>query len=238
MDDADDLAEVRDLLVEMMGDDVVVTDLRPAGGRPWPRVQVAFRLADPPPDWPGPTQGSAFAPLSPKWRYASGYEEPRDYAQLLADEVERAARRLVDPRPPTATPTPEEVDERWPWLLDRLSLVGAVREEADGRLVVTAQDGWSFTVLITPEQWAVIGEPLDPESDDPQDFNPLNPEETYLVSYEDELVWSVRPDLPPVTWGAELKRQYRKAVAQGRTDVGWFAYDPTDPERRDRRERG
>lgn len=49
--------------------------------------------------------------------------------------------------------------------------------------------------------------------------------------YEDDLVWSVRPRLPPVRWGAE--RQFREARAQGRTDVGWYAFDPKDPDRRD-----
>ena len=39
--------------------------------------------------------GSAFAPLSQEWRYDSGYEHAHDYAQLLADEVERAAYRLT-----------------------------------------------------------------------------------------------------------------------------------------------
>jgi hypothetical protein len=233
MDDADDLSQVHDLLAGMLGDDVVVTALRPAGGRPWPRVEVAFRLASPPPGWQGPTHGSAFAPLSPEWRYASGYEESHGYAQLLADEVERAARSLVEPTPPVDAPTPEQVAERWEWLLDRLALAGTVRQESPGRLLVTDEDGSSFTVLVTPEQWALIGDPLDPESDDPQDFNQLHPEDTYLVFYEDDLVWSVRPELPPVGWGAEIKRQFREAMAQGRTDVGWYAFDPEDPDRRD-----
>lgn len=233
MDDADDLLQVHDLLTGMVGDDIVVTALRPTEGRPWPRVEAAFRLASPPPGWRGPTHGSAYAPLSQEWRYASGYEDPHDYAQLLADEVERAAHRLIEPTPPAGAPTPEQVAERWEWLLDRLALAGTVRQEGHGRLLVTGEDGSSFTVLVTPEQWALIGEPLDPESDDPQDFNQLNPEDTYLVFYEDDLVWSVRPHLPPVRWGAEIKRQFREARAQGRTDVGWYAFDPKDPDRRD-----
>lgn len=233
VDDADDLSQVHDLLARMVGGDIMVTGLRPAGGRPWPRVEVSFRLASPPPNWWGPTQGSAFAPLSQEWRYASGYEEPDDYAQLLAEEVHRAARRLVDPPAAVDAPTSEQVARRWEWLLERLALAGTVRQEDAGRLVVTGDDGSSFTVLVTPEQWARIGEPLDPESDDPQDFNQLNPEDTYLVFYEDDLVWSVRPELPPVGWGAEIKRQFREARAQGRTDVGWYALDPADPDRRD-----
>ena len=40
-------------------------------------------------------------------------------------------------------------------------------------------------------------------------------------------MWSVRPELPPVPWGAGLKRKYRAAKAQGRTDIGWFAHEPT-----------
>jgi hypothetical protein len=233
MDDVDDLSQVQDLLTGMVGDDVIVTGLRPAGGRPWPRVEVAFRLVSPPSGWRGPTHGSAFAPLSQEWRYASGHEESHDYAVLLADEVERAARRLVEQTPPSDAPTPEQVAERWGWLLDRLALAGTVRQEGPGRLLVTDEDSSSFTVLVTPEQWALIGEPLDPESDDPQDFNQLHPEDTYLVFYEDDLLWSVRPELPPVGWGAEIKRQLRAARAQGRNDVGWYAVDPTDPDRRD-----
>ena len=233
VDDAADLSQVQDLLADMLGDDIVVTDLRPAGGRPWPRAEATFRLTSPPPDWQGPTHGSAFAPLSQEWRYDSGYEDAHDYAQLLANEVERAAYRLVEPSPPADPPTQEQVAERWGWLLDRLALAGTVRQEAHGRLLVTEEDGSSFTVLVTPEQWALIGEPLDPESDDPQDFNQLNPQDTYLVFYEDDLVWSVRPELPPVGWGAEIKRQFREARAQGRTDVGWYAFDPSDPDGRD-----
>lgn len=233
MDDTTFLSQVEDLLAGMLGEDLVVIAVRAAGGRPWPRAEVAFRLASPPPGWQGPTHGSAYAPLAPEWRYASGHEEPSDYSQLLADEVERAAHRLTSPPPRATVPTPEQVAERWQWLLDRLALNGAVRQEAHGRMVVAGADGTSFTVLVTPEQWALIGEPLDPQSDDPQDFNQLNPEDAYLVFYEDDLVWSVRPDLPPVRWGAEIRRQYREAVAQGRTDVGWYATDPNHPDRRD-----
>jgi hypothetical protein len=230
MDDATFLSQVQDLLAGMPGEDLVVIAVRPAGGRPWPRAEVIFRLASPPPGWQGPTDGSAFAPLAQEWRYASGREEPSDYAQLLADEVERAAHRLISPPSRPTVPTPEQVAGRWQWLLDRLALHGGVRQEAPGQLVVTGGNGASFTVLVTPEQWALIGEPLDPQSDDPQDFNQLNPEETYLVFYEDDLVWSVRPGLPPVGWGAEIRRHYREAVAQGRTDVGWYAIDPKDPD--------
>ncbi|MFB9768131.1 hypothetical protein ACFFOS_27390 [Nocardioides kongjuensis] len=230
MDDSAFLYEVQDLLAGLVGEDVVVTAVRPVGGRPWPRVEVAFRLADPPPAWRGQTQGSAYAPLAPDWRYATGREEPSGYAQLLADEVERAARRLVSPRPPATTPSPEQVAERWHWLLDRLALNGTVHQEAHGRLAVIREDGTSFTVLVTPEQWALIGEPLDPQADDPQDFNQLNPEDTYLVFYEDDLIWSTRPELPPIGWGAEIGRQIRQAIAQGRTDVGWYAYAPGDPD--------
>lgn len=232
MDDATFLSQVQDLLAERLREDVVVTAVRPAGGRPWPRAEAAFRLANPPPGWQGPTHGSAFAPLAQEWRYASGHEEPSDYAQLLAGEVERAAHQLISPTPQPVVPTPEQVSERWQWLLDRLALHGGVRQEAEGRLVVTGGDRTSFAVLVTPEQWALIGEPIDPQSDDPQDFNQLNSEDTYLVFYEDELVWSVRPELPPVGWGAEHRRQYREAVAQGRTDVGWYAI-PNDPDERD-----
>lgn len=87
MDDASNLSHVQDLLAGMVGDDVIVTAVRVAGGRPWPRTEVAFQLASPPPGWQGSTRGSAYAPLAQEWRYASGYEDPRDYAQLLAEEV-------------------------------------------------------------------------------------------------------------------------------------------------------
>lgn len=236
MDDASYLAQVEDLLAEMLGDDVVVTAVRPVGGRPWPRAEAAFRFASTPSDWRGPTSGSAYLPLAQEWRHASGYEDPRDYARLLAEEVDRAANRLDSPSRPAPAPTSEQVAERWQWLLERLALNGTVREEAHGRLLVTDEAGASFTVLVTPQQWALIGEPLDPQADDPQDFNQLHPEESYLVFYEDDLVWSVRPELPPVRWGAEIRRQYLQARAQGRTDVGWYAVVPNDPDRHDGRD--
>ncbi len=226
MDDAAFLALVQDQLTALVHHDVLVTAVRPAGGRPWPRTEVTFRLAGPPSSWQGPTHGSAYFPLAEEWRYASCYEEPSDYARLLADEVESAAYRLVSPKPPSPPLTPQQVSERWQWLLERLALNGPVQQLDDGRLVVTVSDGSTFTVLVTPEEWAPIAAPLDPGADDPQDFNQLFPEEAYLVFYEDELVWSTRPDLPQVRWGAELKRSFRAAQARGETNIGWFAERP------------
>ncbi len=82
-----------------------------------------------------------------------------------------------------------------------------------------------------------LGEPLDPESDDPQDFNQLHPEDTYLVFYEDALVWSVRPGLPPSVGEPRSNGRFATPWHQGRADVGRYAFDPKDPHRRDHPDR-
>jgi hypothetical protein len=226
VDDAVFLAQVEELLRDLVHEDVVVTTVQPADGRPWPRTEVSFRFADPPASWRGPIIGSAYLPLAEEWRYASGYEEPADYAQLAADAVESAAYRLAHPRPPSLPLTSRQIDERWAWLIERLALNGPVQQVGPGRLVVSKENGTSFTVIVAPEQWAPIAEPIDHDSDDPQDFNQFHPDETFLVFYEDNLEWSVRPELPPVRWGAELKREVRAAKARGETNFGWFALGP------------
>jgi hypothetical protein len=230
VDDVDFLARVRDLLAEqLVMDDVVVTAVRPAGGRPWPRTEATFELVDLPSSWQRPTAGSAYLPLGEEWRYARGCEEPSDYALLLAREIESAVVRLIKPTPPVAALTPSVVTERWQWLLERLALHGPVRQLAPDRLVVT-EDTASFTVFVTAEEWASIATPIELDADDPQDFGWHDPDENYLVFYEHDLVWSIRPELPPVRSGAELRRKIRAAQAEGRTNVGWFAHPPTTPE--------
>ena len=212
MDNAAFLSQVEALLRDLLPQDVVVLAVQPAGGRPWPRTEVSFRFADPPASGRRSMRGSAYLPLAEEWRYASGYEEPADHAQLAADAVESAAYRLTHPRPPSLPLTPRQVDERWPWLMERLALNGSVRQVGPDRLVVSTENGRSFTVIVAPEQWAPIAEPLDPDSDVAQDFNQLHPD-------EDDLEWSVRPELPPVRWGAELKREVRAAKRTGRNEL-------------------
>jgi hypothetical protein len=218
---------VRELLPQQLfPEDIVVTEVRPAGGRPWPRAQVTFRLVDLPPSWSGPTTGSAYFPLAQEWRDACGYV-PDDYVLMLASEVEAAAVRAFNPPPPSPPLTPEQVSERWQWLLERLALSGPVRHVAPSRLVVGDGAESSFTALVTPEEWAQIATLVEPDADDPQDFGWHENDEIYLVFYEDHLAWSIRPELPPVRRGAEIRRRSRAAVAQGETNIGWFAYPPT-----------
>lgn len=173
----------------------------------------------------GARGGSAYLPLTQEWRDASGFDEPADYVLPLASAVETAVARLVRSHPPSPEPTPAEIEERWQWLLERLALSGTVRADEPGRLVVEAEDGPGFTVIVAPEEWARIATPVEPDADDPQEFYSLQEDETYLVFHEDALVWSIRPDLPPVRGGAELRRRVKAALGRGQ-DVGWFAYAP------------
>lgn len=175
--------------------------------------------------------GSAFVPLDEDWRYLSGYERVDDYAALLADRIRSAAHELLVPSArPTLATGPTEVASRWQWLLERLALAGQVVESDDGSVRVVRDDGGEFTVLVTPEQWARIAEPVDPHSDDPQDFNQLNDEETFLVFYENSLEWSMRAELPPVPFGAEIKRSFREAKERGEdmSRYGWGAAHAAD----------
>ncbi|WP_309649975.1 hypothetical protein [Nocardioides sp.] len=228
MGDEEFLDEVRRLLPDLVADQgLEVLDVRVVDGRPWPRVEVGFRLSGTPPRWwHAPTAGVARAPFGADWRDLSAHDVPEDYAWLLEREVSRAARRLNDE--PQAPPTVEEVAERWPWLLERLALLGPVVDLGDGRVRVTDEDG-EITVVVTPEEWARIAEPLDHHADDPQDFNPTSDDEVFLVFYEDELCWSVREELPPVPAGADFRRRAREARTRGDESTGWFAYAPLEP---------
>ncbi len=231
VDDATFLAQVRDRLPEFVYSDYLVTAVQPTGGRPWSRTEVTFVLANPPSSWQGPTQGSAFFPLEEEWRYAAGYEDPDRYAQRLANEVQSAAYKILYPGRPPFSPTPQQVIERWQWLLERLALHGPVRQVDEGQLVVEPEHASPFSVLVTPEEWAPIAEPLDLDADDPQDFNRLD-EEAFLVFYEGRLEWSVLRELPPVDFVVEIRGRYLAAEERGETNIGWVVKRSTPkPER-------
>lgn len=224
MDD-DLLAEVRRLLPALVADEgLEVVEVRVVGGRAWPRVRVSFRLVGSVPSWwHGPTSGVAHAPYGAAWLELSAHDDPEDYARLLEGEVSRVAMRLnITPPVP---PTPDEVTARWPWLLERLALSGPVVDLGYGRLRVTHDDR-EVTVVVTPQEWARIAEPLDPDADDPQDFTPWR-DESFLVFHEDRLSWSIREELPPVRGGTDLIRRGREARARGES-FGWFAYRPLE----------
>lgn len=225
MDDAEFLAAAAALLPPLVNDDIKVIEVRLDRNRSWLRAEARFEVDE------EPVYGSAFVPFDSEWRYLSGYELVDDYADLLAQRICSAAREVMST---SASPAPandsEEVVSRWQWLLERLALNGQVVERDDGSVRVLRGDGGVFTVLVTPEQWARIAEPADPHSDDPQDFNQLWDEEAFLVFYEDSLEWSIRAELPPVRFGAELKRSFREAKQRGEdmSRYGWFAYRPLD----------
>jgi len=147
---------------------------------------------------------------------------------MPAAAVERAAPRAVNPRPVSPPPARQEVSDRWPWLLERLALHVIVRQLGPGDVAVEEKDGSSFTTVVTPEEWARIATPLESDADDPQDFGWHQPDETYLVFFEDELDWSIRPELPPVRGGAESRRRFRAAAARGASGIGWLAHRPPD----------
>lgn len=228
VDDDEFLEEVRRLLPALVAAEdpdlevleVVVDD------RPWPRVAASFRLRGSPPAWwRGPTSGVAHAPFGAEWRDLTAYDVPEDYARMLEGEVTRTAMMLhAAPVPP---PTAEQVAERWLWLLERLALLGPVVDQGDGRVRVTDEDR-EITVVVTPDEWARIAEPLDHHADDPQDFNPTSEDEVFLVFHEDELCWSVREELPPLPAGADFKRRARDARARGDESTGWFACAPLE----------
>lgn len=225
MDDAELLATVASRLPSLMGDDLSVIDVRLDRSRSWLRAEARFRV------WGAPVSGSAFVPFDEDWRYLSGYERVDDYVGLLADRVRSAARELMFPSARPTLPTgPAEVASRWQWLLERLALNGLVVERDDGSVRVVRDDGGEFTVLVTPEQWARIAEPVDPYSDDPQDFNQISDEDAFLVFYEESLEWSMRAELPPVPFGAELMRSFREAKERGEdmSRYGWSAFSAPD----------
>ena len=226
MDDAEFLAAAAALLPPLVNDDIKVIEVRLDRSRSWLRAEARFEVGE------EPVYGSALVPLDSDWRYLSGYEFVDDYADLLAQRICSAAvREVMSPSAgPAPASSPEEVALRWQWLLERLALNGQVVKRDAGSVRVLRGDGGGFTVLVTPEQWARIAEPADPHSDDPQDFNQLFDEEAFLVFYEDSLEWSIRAELPPVRFGAEIKRSFREAKERGEdmSRYGWFAHRPLD----------
>lgn len=223
MDDAEFLASAAARLPSLMSEDLSVIEVRPGRRQPWLSAEVRFEARQP------AVCGSVVVPLDEEWRYLSGYERVDDYARLLADRIRSAAHEVLFP-PIRPTPPREsaEIASRWQWLLERLALNGEVEERDDGTIHVIRDDGGEFTAIVTPEQWARIAEPIDPYSDDPEDFNPLHDEEAFLVFYEDSMMWSTRAALPPVPFGAEIKRSLREARERGddMSQYGWFAYSP------------
>lgn len=225
MDDSEFLAAVASRLPGLVENDILVVEVRLDRRRSWLRAEARFEKRG------TSVSGSAFMPLDSEWRYLSGYELVDDYACALAQRIDSAARRVTSPRRrPAPASGPEEVDSRWQWLLERLALNGQVVEHDDGSIRVLRDEGGEFTVMVNPEQWVRIAKPIDPRSDDPQDFNQMSDEEAFLVFYEDSLEWSIRKELPPVRFGGEMRRSFREAKERGEdmSRYGWFAHRPPD----------
>ena len=225
MDDADFLAAVAARLPSLLEDGIRVVEVRVDRSRSWLAAEARFELRG------SSRSGSAFVPLDSEWRYLSGYELVDDYAALLEQRISSAAREVMSTSAlPAPARGPAEVASRWLWLLERLALNGRTVDGHDGTIRVVQDDGAEFTVLVTPEQWARIATPVDPHSDDPEDFNRLFDEETFLVFFEDSMEWSIRSELPPVRFGGAIRRSFREARERGEdmSRHGWFAYRPLD----------
>lgn len=69
---------------------------------------------------------------------------------------------------------------------ERLALSGPARQVASSRLVVRQEAESSFTVFVTPEEWAQIATPVELYADDPQDFGWHEDDAIYLGGLHDK----------------------------------------------------
>lgn len=154
-----------------------------------------------------------------------------DDPETVAVELHNWAMAHHDHHRPPA-PVVMDPDSAWDDLLRNLGYHGSVREAGDGRVEVTERDGDVFTVLVTREQWARVWAH---EGDDMFHdlLGPRAEDETFVVFHQDDLVRSVREELPPVAstigWelAANMRRRYEEAIARDPdAQVGWFAYPP------------
>jgi hypothetical protein len=208
------------------GRDVRVTSATVVPGEHGAQVEIGYDLDLPDaPELEGvPPEGSFRLPVAAEWRTASHYDDPADYAPLVAHQVVMQIHRHVrahrQPQPPR--PDLPDRDAQWQMLLDGLGTEGAVREISPGRIEVTLDADETeeeiVTVLVTPEQWEQIllrhwnlldyfGELLGPRESD----------ERFLVFWDGNLERSIREDLPPVRPWRPMR------VSPG---GGWFAYSP------------
>lgn len=199
------------------GRDVWVESLRVVEGDHGSELEVSFGLGVPadPAFAAVPRQGAIRLPFDPEWRRLSGYEEPAGYAPQVARRVEREAHTMVGRYRDgidwavAQQRVREQLPERgaqWRMLLEELAAEGSVSEPSPGRITVdvardpaSGDSGGQVTVLVTPDQWEeVLVEHGGEYGDVWEMFGSRSPDETFLVFYDGDLVWSIREELPPL----------------------------------------
>jgi hypothetical protein len=223
------------------GRDVWIASVVVGDGEHGAELLVEFGLAPPSgPDWRSvPQQGTLRLPFDAAWRELSGYGDPATYAPVVAREVERAARRLVerhrglDPRgSDQIRPVLPGREQQWKSLLGALRREGEVREVAPGMIELHESGRSVLTVVVSRAEWErvlldhawgdvdlYIAELLGPRQED----------ETFVVFYNGDLARSTRQRLPPVR-GRAFERRFEEARGeQPDAQFGWYAYPPETP---------
>ena len=220
------------------GTDVKVTSIDVVPGPYGAEIEVGFVL-EVPEGWNVPAVGSCRLPFAAEWREAQGFTNPALHAPWAAMGVERGVRDHVTAsrrdRPVNDVP---DRDAQWAMLLDLLAGHGDVTETVDGHLVVRRGDRHVVTALLTADEWERVlkknGTPRPELVDDYEEIlAALHEDGDYLVAWEDDLVRSVRPELPPVDGNIRAILRVQAARARGEDPYAggaWYAYTPVDDE--------
>ncbi len=145
------------------GRDFWVERLQQVSDGPWDKLEPTFGVMHDPRVQGRPRGGICRVTFDLEWRELSRYADPAAYAPMIAWQVGRAARKLVQQH---GSSRPESQDgdavrrslpaaQLWERLIAHLGSHGPTLQTAPGRLEVNAEDGTDdvLTVLVTPEQW-------------------------------------------------------------------------------------
>ncbi|WP_028660568.1 hypothetical protein [Nocardioides insulae] len=228
------------------GRDVIVGHLTLTDGEHGTELVVAYThdLPSSPPLRGRPSGGFVHLPFDPEWRDLSGYAEPATYAPSVASKVMSAARQQWERHGPgrdwaaereqmRAALPDRAAQQRMLW--EALDGVGSAEEVSPGRFEVqlpdpyTGHPGQILTVLVTPDQWEEV---LAWQAGADYDLYLSElvacgePDESFIVFYEGDLVRSTREQLPPVHGRAIARYMTRQLTRRPITDAGWYAHPP------------
>ena len=208
------------------GTEVRVTSVHVVTGEHGAELEVGYilDLPDRPEYRDVPREGTMRVPGDAEWRSLSAYDEPLDYAWVVAHAVTLQVHRHVSAHQGRTVPYPTLPgrDEQWALLLEHVGHEGPVREVGKGRVEVTRTwDGIEsvLTVVVTPDEWEQLLHRNGTGVGFGDWFGPLvatmQEDEGFLVYWRDDLHASTREELPPVR-GTASERRFRAIVDEAR----------------------